>query len=210
MKINFKSTLAVLLLVATILQSCRKEELSITELNPQINSQAIKEMRLATTENSIKLIYATLTSSEKAAAWKQNINYYVNNWELSSKQIQHLNMLATKITPEVFDQADANFMAFATEWKSVAMALFSGYELRTMLTNIVQNPAQTLSVSKQLLSRKSTFVQEKPSCNCKSTNSFWTLCDDEDMEECTDLYRCVKDMSFAGSCLSKIAMADVN
>ena len=90
------------------------------------------------------------------------------------------------------------------------MALFSGYELRTMLTNIVQNPAQTLSVSKQLLSRKSTFVQEKPSCNCKSTNSFWTLCDDEDMEECTDLYRCVKDMSFAGSCLSKIAMADVN
>ncbi|PTS93906.1 hypothetical protein DBR11_24395, partial [Pedobacter sp. HMWF019] len=198
---------------------CSKES-SLTQLNQEkIDANALMEVRTFTTETSIKLAYETLNSFEREAIWRQNIQHYISNGGLTDVQIGHLNKLLAKLTPEMFDKRDTATIEFANTWVKEALSAFTERQLILMLTKLTLSTKDELSsVGKKNTTQTSDCepvicpepliwnsdicmcalpTEEKPSCNCKSSNSVFTSCTSSN-EKCTDLIPLCTRVTFCG------------
>jgi len=166
-----------LVAITSIIYGCKKVEEAKSNSLTKINYELLQEVRNFKSNRAVLVAYATLSATEKAEIWKENLNYYINNGELTVNQINHLEKLKTKLNASIFQKPDNSFLPYGRQWVNEGLKYFSKQQLEVMLSSLTLNPLPSgLPQTNGLETDPIGGTGDKPNCNCKSSNSVLTTC----------------------------------
>lgn len=191
-----KSFVAVLICLS-FLVSCSKNENNAQFLNREnpIDKELLNVIE--NSENNVaiqKLSFRTLTSNEKEALWKIQIDYYLSS-ELNDNQKDVLRKLKDFISSETFESRYSPDILknFSDKWTGEAKKFFSSDLIRTIVSEIhtkeycedyviaSKNPANPRSVTLSAQSQAAMVSPNVvvPDCACSTSSDYcgsYALC----------------------------------
>lgn len=165
MKIKYSLAVVVAFLVFS---SCQKQDDYLTDIsNENLDYEVVNQVASLKSLQEIKVAYALLNHHERSALWQKHLDEYINIG-LTAEQESMILKVKNRLTPEAFDNKKIELRVFLYEWLIEAKEIFS----RELISEMLESP---MSV-KTLRANNVNAVQSSESCNCKTKNSFFTLC----------------------------------
>lgn len=131
--------LSLVVLTILIFSSCAKDDNGITGEN-----QAISDLK--STENQVykRLIYKTLSPTEKTTFWISKIQEVSLNWGLNIEQKNLVKELISMINPSIFETKPTDvFTAQANDWTKRALGFFHYEQVFLLAYTIEISPTIT-------------------------------------------------------------------
>jgi len=142
-KINY-----LVLLVFIIISSCNKSEDTFITKNDKVNEIAVSQVINNNNEDLQRNLYRSLTTSEKAAVWKNKYRKLLLISNLTMSQRSYIEKLEKLVTPDLFikNKENANEKLNIQALKETAISLFGvsgAYYLIASITKINMQKKQS-------------------------------------------------------------------